>query len=116
MELIWILEGRPENRAIIEVLNKQLALEEILVSSQAVREYLRLLWKKYQGANKKCKGMILDEICRNLDMHRKAAIRMMNSSVAPRSQQGTVGGRGRRYSDEAKHHLADLWKVMGYMC
>ena len=115
-QLIWELAGRPENSDIILELNHELSLEDILVSSQAVREYLRLLWKKYQGSNRKRKSIILDELCRNLGLHRKAAIRLMNSPNSPRSRQGLAGGRRRKYSDEAKRHLAKLWRGMTYMC
>ena len=61
-----------------------------LVSYQAVKEYLSLLWGKYQAGNRKKKGEILDQLVENLGIHRKAAIRLMNSKSEPRTRQGQV--------------------------
>ena len=116
VELFWIDRRWLENRDIIVSTKKQQSLEGTLVSSQAIREYLLLLWEKYQGSSRHEKGRILDELERNLGMHRKAAIRMLRGVTAPRSKQGFKGGRRRRYSEPAKTHLAKLWRLMGYMC
>ena len=43
----------------------------VKTSYQAVKEYLALLWGKYQVANRKRKGAILDEVVENLGLHRK---------------------------------------------
>jgi len=85
------------------------------VSSQAVREYLQLVWQKYQAASRLEKSAILDELARNLSIHRKSAIRLMSKKYPPRSFQGFRGGRKKRYSQEAKRHLEELWKLMGYI-
>lgn len=62
------LVGRLETRVIIECTTNQLPLKENLVSSQAVREYLRLVWQKYQAASRREKSSILDELARNLSV------------------------------------------------
>lgn len=82
---------------------------------QAAREYLADVWVRYQEANKREKGLILDELQRNLGLHRKSATRLMNSRHPPRSHHGFRGGRKKKYSEEAKFHLRQLWKIMGYM-
>jgi hypothetical protein len=51
--------------------------EENLVSTQAVREYLELLWTQYQKASKALRSSILDELQRNIGIHRKSATRLM---------------------------------------
>ena len=90
--------------------------ETDLVSIQAAKEYLALIWHQYQEANKKLKGQLLDEVTRNLKIHRKAAIRLLNSKKAPRSEQGKKGSKKKQhYSEESKFHLAQIWKQMGYM-
>lgn len=89
--------------------------EVIPVSTQAIREYLELLWKQYQKGNRAIRGSILDEITRNLGLHRKAATRLMGRSYPPRSMQGFKGGRRRKYSPKAKLHLERLWRAMGYL-
>ena len=85
------------------------------MSTQATREYLEHLWKQYKTSDRKLKSRILDELVRNLGVHRKAATRLMNRRYAPRSLQGFRGGRRRKYSEKAKRHLERLWRAMGFM-
>jgi hypothetical protein len=85
------------------------------VSAQAIREYLELLWKQYQKSSKRARSIILSELERNLGLHRKSATRLMGRNYPPRSLQGFKGGRRRRYSERARHHLERLWRAMGYM-
>lgn len=85
------------------------------MSAQAVREYLEMLWKRYQKASKAARSTILDELERNLGLHRKSATRLMGRKYAPRSLQGFKGGRRKHYSPLAKEHLERLWRAMGYM-
>lgn len=89
--------------------------EASLVTIQAVKEYLALLWAQYQGASKELKGRILDELTRNLGIHRKAAIRALNGRKPPRIDQGRRGGGPRPYSESAKKWIVQLWRDMGYM-
>ena len=86
------------------------------MSTQAIREYLFCIWNQYHCGDRKLKSRLLDELVRNLGIHRKAAVRLMNRPWAPRSQQGYKGGRRRHYSTMAKEQLARLWHSMGYMC
>lgn len=95
--------------------DKQLVPEVTLVSTQATREYLELLWKQYQKGDRKVRSAILDELSRNLGVHRKSATRLMGRKYPPRSLQGFKGGRKRRYSEVAKRHLERLWRAMGFM-
>ena len=85
------------------------------MSTQAIREYLHHVWEIYQRSSKDDKAKILDEICRNLNIHRKSAIRLMNRLYSPRSLQGVQGGKPKKYSQTTKQHLSRLWVVMGYM-
>ena len=89
--------------------------EETLVTTQATREYLEHLWKQYQKAGRKLRSQILDEVSRNLEIHRKSATRLMRRKYPPRSMQGFKGGRHKQYSERAKKHLGRLWRAMGYM-
>ncbi len=82
----------------------------------ATRDYLKLIWRQYQVASFEEKSLLLNELCRNLNIHRKSAIRLLNKNYPPRSLQGFRGGRTRKYSYKAKSHLKELWKKMGYMC
>ena len=58
------------------------------VSIQAIIEYVALMWIQYQGTSKNFKSRLLDELVRNLKIHRKAAIRLMTSRVPPKQNQG----------------------------
>jgi hypothetical protein len=108
---------KPEQRDIVCSHTKSNnSLEVNLVNAQALREYLALIWNTYQACSKTQKGTTLDELVRNLNIHRKAAIRLMNKAHAPRSLQGFKGGRQKQYSEESKLHLERLWKHMAYMC
>ena len=61
----------PENRVRIVGYESQFTLEEILVSSQAIREYLRLLWENYQGTSQKVESEIhtLPSLCLAIAIH-----------------------------------------------
>jgi len=95
-------------RGLVDELNREIILgnndksqnssEENLVPIQTVREYLAILWQMYQGANKPRKTEILDEIVRNLKVHRSTAKRHMSSKGPPKLEQGKNGGRKDRYS------------------
>lgn len=110
------LHGAPESSDCVSTEFLQSSQEVKPVSTQAIREYLLRVWTQYNSAEKRLKSQILDEVVRNLGVHRKAAIRLLRKPWPPRSQQGIAGGRGRKYSLEAKEHLALLWSLMGYMC
>ncbi|MBC7530847.1 MAG: hypothetical protein H7318_04650 [Oligoflexus sp.] len=86
------------------------------MSTQATREYLLCIWKQYKSATKEQKVGLLNELERNLGLHRKAAIRLINRPWVPRSQQARPGTRASKYSAEAKTQLAILWPMMGFMC
>jgi hypothetical protein len=85
------------------------------VSISAIREYVALLWSQYQEASKGRRGEILDELCRNLTIHRKAATRLMNHSSPPKLARGKGSGGRSVYSPEARAALKVLWKDMGYL-
>jgi hypothetical protein len=93
----------------------QIIPEDTLVTTQAKREYLAHVWAQYKNASKELKTRILDEVSRNLGIHRKSAVRLLRRRYEPRSLQGFRGGRKSSYSKEAKEHLAWLWRQMCYM-
>lgn len=83
---------------------------------QARRDYLAVLWQRYQGAAQKTKSRILDEIEENLGVHRKSAIRLMRHKDGPPAlRRGRGGGRRGGYSEKARKHLKALYPKMGHM-
>ena len=96
---------------IYDVPNHQ---EVSLVSIQAIREYLVLMWKQYQDSSKGDRSRILDEIVRNLGMHRGSVKRLMRRAAAPTFQRGK-GVTVNSYSEKSRLLLKTLWKDSGYL-
>jgi hypothetical protein len=84
------------------------------VTDSSKREYLRILSQRYQGASRKEKHLILSEIEKNLKMHRKSAIRVLNTIKQKRPKE--TRGRRRVYNDFVIQHLKVLWLAMGQLC
>jgi hypothetical protein len=114
--VIEILKGQPGSEIVLFTTKVELFPEDAPVSTQAVREYLALVWGQYKLANRKMRSTLLDEVCRNLKMHRKAAIRALKSPKPPRSSQGK-GAKPRRprYSEASKEVIVQVWRKMNYM-
>ena len=84
------------------------------MTDSSKREYLRILSQRYQGASRKEKHLILSEIEKNLKMHRKSAIWVLNSIKQKRPKE--TRGRRRVYNDFVIQHLKVLWLAMGQLC
>jgi hypothetical protein len=77
------------------------------MSNDLKREYIRILWFRYQNANKKKKTLILNEFCAVSGLTRKHAIKLLNR--VPEHWFKKRPGRKRVYSDQAIYHLRKLW-------
>ena len=109
------IRGRPGQEIILDIdQNIQNSPEVSLVSIQAVREYLALMWKQYQGASKSLKSRLLGEIVRNVGMHRGSVKRLMNRTTVPTFKRGK-GVSANSYSENSKRLLKTLWKDTGYL-
>lgn len=77
------------------------------------RKYLRRMKKRYDHANRKERGQLLDEMEAVTDMHRKSLIRLMKGNLArkPRQKQ-----RGKRYGPEVDDALRVIAESMDYIC
>ncbi len=82
------------------------------MSNESKKEYITLLFACYRNSSKKERSRILDEICRNLQIHRKSAIRLFGSI----SKEKNKKGRKKVYSFEVIRHLKILWESMDYIC
>lgn len=78
------------------------------MSSDLKREYTRVLWLRYQNANKRQKTWILNEFCQVAELSRKYAIRLMHRVPTHFKKRP---GRKRRYSKHAEFHLRKLWML-----
>lgn len=77
-------------------------------------DYLKVMSERYHGANRKEKCLILDELVKNLGLHRKSAIRAIGKIKVNRPKE--TRGRRRIYNDIAIIHLRKLWIDMGQLC
>lgn len=83
------------------------------VPIQARREYLAIVWARYQSATRRSeKSALLDEICANTGMHRDSASRIMRLKAEPPKKVLRTRKRAKFYEDLTPH-LAHLWKAMG---
>lgn len=83
------------------------------MTRQGVVEYADAIRGRYGTAGRKEKQRILDEFCETTGMHRKAAIRLLNSRSAPVAERR---GRPRRYGAEVGEALVKVWEVGDRMC
>ena len=79
---------------------------------QARREYLAIVWARYQEARTRAeKGSLLDEIVKNTGLHRDHAGRLMRAKEKP-VRKAVSRKKGSRYADLLPH-LSKLWRAMG---
>ena len=83
------------------------------MTERARREYAAALRERYQVADKRGRGQILDEYCRTTRCHRKTAIRRLAGSVGP---TGRRPGRPRRYGPDLLPLLERVWQASDYLC
>lgn len=88
--------------------------EKTSVSTQAIHEYLILIWKQYQEASKFMRSQLLNEVVKNTGMHRGSVKRLMNRRIQPAFKRGK-GKSVNSYSDKSKRLLKELWRDMGYL-
>jgi hypothetical protein len=82
------------------------------MSSNLKKEYISILRNRYRQASKAKEKVMLDEFCATTGVHRKYAIRALNSQRPFRLRPG----RKKVYSDEAVRNLRRLWVLMDQMC
>jgi hypothetical protein len=83
------------------------------MTHESLREYAAAIRPRYARATRAQKGQLLDEFCRNTDLHRKAAIRLLHHVPAPKQKRT---GRPRLYGAQLAPHLVRLWDVCDRPC
>ena len=84
------------------------------VTEDAKWEYVHVMSRRYHGSDRKNKNLILSELVKNLEIHRKSAVRLINNIKTKRPKERR--GRRRRYNDFVVKHLKTLWIDMGQLC
>ena len=77
------------------------------------RKYLRMMQKRYQRADRKERGRLLDEMEAIAELERKSLVRLMGGGLErqPRQRQ-----RGRTYGPEVDDALRVIAESMDYIC
>jgi hypothetical protein len=83
------------------------------VTEAARREYAAALRERYEAADKRGRGQILDEYCRTTHCHRKTAIRRL---ARPGPPTGRRPGRPRRYGPALLPLLDRVWTASDQLC
>ena len=84
------------------------------MTEDAKWEYVQIMSQRYQGSDRKNKNLILSELVKNLEIHRKSATRLMNQAKVKKLKERR--GRRRVYNDFVIAHLKKLWIEMGQLC
>lgn len=87
--------------------------EEIRMTIDERRKYLQIMQQRYRKADRKERGMLLDEMEKLLGLHRKSLIRLMNSSLARRRRSRE---RGRHYGPEVDRALSLIAESYDDIC
>jgi hypothetical protein len=83
------------------------------MSKKSRRDLVKVQHPRYLQANKRQKGVILDEFVAVTGMHRKSAIRLLRHGYAsPRAGRG----RPRVYTGDTVGVLVAVWQVYGNLC
>jgi hypothetical protein len=82
------------------------------VTERGRREYAERVRQRYQVADKRERGRLLDEYCRITECHRKAAIRRLRAGGRP---SGRAAGRPVHYGPELLPLVEQLWRASDYL-
>lgn len=83
------------------------------MSKKSRKELVKVLHPRYLRADKRHKGVILDEFVAVTGLHRKSAIRLLRRGYA---QRRPGRGRPRLYTGDTVGALVKVWRVYGEIC
>jgi hypothetical protein len=78
------------------------------------RKYLKLMAKRYIGADRVERGRLLSEMGEVTGLHRKSLTRLMNGASLERRPRGAQ--RGRVYGAEVADVIKVVWESEDYLC
>jgi hypothetical protein len=85
------------------------------VTEEAKWEYVQVMSRRYHGSDRKNKNLILSELVKNLAIHRKSAVRLINNIKTKKPKERR--GRRRIYNDFTIVHLTSrefLYHFLSY--
>jgi hypothetical protein len=83
------------------------------MSQLSKKEYLSKMRKRYQGVQFASKSRLIDEVCENLEVCRKHAIKLLNRSPKPPAKRV---GRPPLYGSDERKVLEGIWRVAEQPC
>jgi len=86
------------------------------MNKQSMKQYMETLQKGYRKANKKEKGKILDEYCKNTKQDRKYSIKKFLRRIVLKKEGEVRKPRKQYYDGLVKAALAKMWKIFDYPC
>ena len=84
------------------------------VTRNSIKEYVEAIKGRYRKGNRNEKGKILDEFTKATGLHRKAAIRSLNSCSPTRGRKRC--GRPRQYGNLVIEALRAVWEASDRLC
>jgi hypothetical protein len=86
------------------------------MARRSKHEYLRVMWQRYQRADRVTRSALLDEVTRVGRDHRKDAIGLLSRATPPRPPVRRVVRRRPTYGEAVIRLLAQMWAASGYLC
>ncbi len=78
------------------------------------RKYLKLMAKRYWGADREARGLLLTEMEAVIGLHRKSLIRLLGEPSLGRHPRTTF--RGRTYGPAVSDVIGVVWESLDYVC
>jgi len=86
------------------------------MARRSKQEYLRVMWQRYQRADRATRSALLDEVTRVCGYHRKYAIGLLSRAAPPQPSVRRVTRRRPTYGEPVIRLLAEIWAASGYLC
>ena len=91
-------------------------METYGMARRSKHEYLRVIWPRYQRAERAEKTMMLDEFTQVCGYHRKYALWLLNRPLSESPRPRRVARRRPRYREAMIRVRAQVWEASGYLC
>jgi hypothetical protein len=85
--------------------------EEMTIAER--RKYIQKMWERYRKAEKKEKGVLLDEMEKVTGMHRKSLVRILNGRLSRKKREKE---RGKVYGVEVEDAVRIVARSLDYPC
>lgn len=91
-------------------------MEATNMARRSKAEYLRVMWQRYQCADRRTRSVLLDEVTQVCGYHRKYASGLLSRRTAPRPAVRRIVRRRPTYGEPVIRLLAEIWVASGYLC